>query len=1240
MNTAEALESITDRGLFELLVTSVLRKANREYETIIHTGINVRGVPIKSPLDGFCLVPESKPPKFIIVQHTTTELRGLERKWLYNRTSAKRKEHLQKKEDGDLIKAIHKAQKIRKRIPYAKFIVVLASNRRLSENLLEKVYQKAIDSRIDIDIWEQSRLADFLDTTAEGQWLRKRFLRIEAELLSKPLLEKLCQDSLSFFENELFLSSPRMWISREADVQIEQAKQSGENSIIFLVGESGFGKSVAAYKSLQKHVENGEIGLFMHAELIKECLSLEVALEKTIRYLHPRLQPEENKNILQFVKNNSRILIIIDDINRIENPDKLFQRIITWTKAHKSNQSDSHQSDSPYLIICPIWPHVWGTLKHIFEDISWIQTIFIRTLNSQEGGDALRKVTSEQDIEITDTEANELAELMGNDPYLIGLFSSLLTREQLNNLKKMAKNVVEKFISACIEETASEKDATYLVSEYRKALFNLTHKMLLMKKLYPLWEEVQVWFNSDSKSLMALRKLIQNAKLCRLNDYDKFTFRHDRILDAFLVSNITKILASGDLDNEILFEPFYAHLIGQALSGSNIDQGFIKKMQKKLPLALLEALRHFGAPSSSLHNTIIEEIERWWQKKVRTNLVPESVLDAVSWSLIETDSPAVIKITESYHPYPLYHLARFRNGCTKSGAMYCVGRHGLAPSYNDVLRDRILKHAKSRHEEIFLTELELLLKSTEATDEEREGYLALAGFLGFSTLQDEILKCWELSKDKTRVLPEAIWASTQCCGDNPSKMLDPLLKFWAGLSDEKDKHENTEKTKIAEMLCFALARGIHNDVVNYFIQLSKHNDSLCIPITMIMEHIDDPDAIEYIVQSVAKIDRENEGTGRFSPWSTVLTSRWDPSQHSGRHLSQYSLIRLKELWESQKSDRFLKKHAFRLWLTGVEYEQIDILRSIPSNSPLFRMALKKRIKLRDYRAISDLLPLIEKEIHWLDDIHNIWGDEFISPVKQHLDSLVNNTPDDFSGGWTDAHYFLSNLLMRIPESTAEQLFTEYWEYLGYSPLFIQAALYVGTKSCLKLADFSIQKCPQQINIFQHIGFRFDFWNEKRYYLIKQRLDNLVPYINRIKKSDLWHLADACKRLGIPEWTQKHISDFLSEEHRKRYNPSDNDLLQQLSEFEDKKHGVIYVKFWLEGFDKRHDQNERALNITETWLASNPTVERLRIASSCIQNVGTRNDLSILEKFEILGSLDEIKKIKESARFFLYRRSLE
>ena len=68
--TAEQLEHI-DGAKFQLLVTAILA-CDPKYAALIETGSNARGQTIRSPLDAFCLVPDSDPPQFVLVEHTTT----------------------------------------------------------------------------------------------------------------------------------------------------------------------------------------------------------------------------------------------------------------------------------------------------------------------------------------------------------------------------------------------------------------------------------------------------------------------------------------------------------------------------------------------------------------------------------------------------------------------------------------------------------------------------------------------------------------------------------------------------------------------------------------------------------------------------------------------------------------------------------------------------------------------------------------------------------------------------------------------------------------------------------------------------------------------------------------------------------------------------------------------------------------------------------------------------------------
>lgn len=100
------------------------------------------------------------------------------------------------------------------------------------------------------------------------------------------------------------------------------------------------------------------------------------------------------------------------------------------------------------------------------------------------------------------------------------------------------------------------------------------------------------------------------------------------------------------------------------------------------------------------------------------------------------------------------------------------------------------------------------------------------------------------------------------------------------------------------------------------------------------------------------------------------------------------------------------------------------------------------------------------------------------------------------------------------------------------------------------------------------------------------------------------------------------------------------MLQDLDKFVVEKHGLRLVRLWLEEFEKRHEPRDRALNIVDYWLSTHPTIECFKIAAACVEAIGIRKDLSILERYAIEGPSDEVAKIRASARFYVYRRSLE
>jgi hypothetical protein len=1247
LNTAEELERITDRGKFERLVTLVLRKDNRDYAAIVETGTNAKAETIRSPVDGFCRVPGSSPPHFLLVEHTTTDtrgLKGLEEKWLADPSIAKKtiktkKSEPKEEKEGDLLKAARVAHNLKNDFSNAKFTVILTTNLRLNLELITKVEKKAEELGVYVDFYDQSRIAGFLDSEPEGQYLCDKYLGIKAKMLSQSLLHELCERSLENYEKQ-FLTSPNTWVSREIDSQIEKGTYSNAYTIQLLIGESGSGKSAAAYQILKKHLASGGYGLWISDELLKECTLIENAIDRVLRELYPSLLPDAGRAALRFIQESSRLLLIVDDVNRADNPPRLVENIIKLLKPQQSGTSDSQLVFSPYLVVCPVWSKFSNPISLDFKEKPWINPVFINSMNSEEAMAAVQSVTSLAGREITNTEAASLATKLGNDPILIGLFYELLlSNSQQDELERFTENVIEQFITTTLSE--SSNSGKFLENEYRASLSTVATQMLKSRKLYPLWTDIGEWLKESPDKLNALRELINYKKLCRLTKEDKFDFRHERIRETLLVESMIKLVADATPDSDILYEPFYAEIIGRAIARSPQSKEFLQELRNRLPLALVEAIRCFGTRTTNYHHTIVEEVKEWVNNSIATGSVPESVLNAVCWSLVETDFPVVLEITEAFSTYSPVFLARFRNGCAESGIRYCLS---FDPFCNNCLRDEVLEQVKRHHKYKILTEVRHLLKSRNITDEWRNGVLTLAGFLGFPELAEAITTCWELSLDKTAILPWLTWAIIQICNIKHIELLNNIVNYWAKLAEEQDSFCDNPFQLIVHKLGLILQNCTKSEVLNYFIAQCFTHKSLQ-QLSTHLGSIDAPDVIEFIFTSVADLQKIEVDTDKLLAWESLLFQICHTLEldclFGRRRLSQTFMDRLKAWWEGSHNNEFVKQRAFYLWCASADENQLEILRAIPSNSSFFSTAVKKRAELGDRTAVRELIPLLSTKVHLFSVAHHVWCGELLLVAQHYLEALKDSIPKDFSGGWQNEHCELSRLLRRIPVNESEILLERYWEYLGYSPPFIQTALYVGTSKCIELAAASISQCPNNIPLFRLIGSTFGFLDsEKQKHLTMQHLERLLPYLDRLNGFQVWELAEVCQWMEISEWSRKHLSSRLSEKHQKRYHPSDDDLLQDLNEFATDKHGVLRVTYWLEEFDKRHDPKSRALSIVDCWLAFNPTVKGLQIAAACIQSVGTRKDLSILDQYTIEGSPNEIAKIKESTRFAVYRRSLD
>ena len=322
--------------------------------------------------------------------------------------------------------------------------------------------------------------------------------------------------------------------------------------------------------------------------------------------------------------------------------------------------------------------------------------------------------------------------------------------------------------------------------------------------------------------------------------------------------------------------------------------------------------------------------------------------------LSETDSQHVPAIVRRFSEQ-IYsgQLARLRNGDTTGGIELCII---LEPGVSAPWRDVQIEHAKLRHDVKLSRDLDGFLRRKDLNSSTRVGALRLAGHIGDPGLARAIEICWNIDDEKLDHLAEYLWAFGQCCGNEPARFLGPVCDAWATLPDksEKEGRSSPRDNLAAHELCFAFRRWPPQAVIDYFVQRATHND-LKRPITIMLNGIDHPKALAFMVQELAAIHRELEGTGSFSIFASTATDEWRRAQEEGCPMSDASRKFLLSLWLDDGNDKFLRSVAFSLWAATKREDDLNILCRASVPEYLIDHVLKQRLARGDQQAIPALI---------------------------------------------------------------------------------------------------------------------------------------------------------------------------------------------------------------------------------------------------------------------------------------------
>ena len=1221
MNTGEALEAITDAGLFERLATAVLREAEPHCDSLVQTGVNAAGKTVSAPLDGIGFVPGADPPHMIAVHHTTTARRELRAKWLDE--PGERKGPHGSTKVGDLIKTGDRVASAREESPDLRATLILTTNKEPSEDLVTDLNLEGHRRGLEVRLWHRSRISHFLDNRPSGQWIRRQFLGIEQELLSPDLLYELSRRSL---ERHVPPGDLGTWVERELDRALQSITHNG---VTFLVADSGLGKSVACYRVLAAHVEAGGCGLVLPHDVLVTASTIDQAIAAALSQLHAGVVAPEVPSSYGSVA--QPLLLVVEDVNRSGQAEWLSRKLANWSRVPTSGSSDDSQAPLSWRLLCPLWPTTMASMDHAVREQIAPLVLTASGFTDIEARDAVLARARSEGQPVSQLEADGLAQALGRDPLLIALCA-------LGNAVS-PQRVIGDYVENCLSRVA-RAHTDYMASDYAEAVRALASGMLERREFSPLWREIREWRGLHAQK----RELLARIAHCRepicsegTSDNERVVFRHDRVRDWLLADAVLNLDRLRALDDTVLSEPFYAEILGQALVGCGADEGLLQRLVEHNPLALLCGLRLLGGDVAGPGDRVLEAVHTWLRRPEAHDRSRRQLRWEALAVLAETDLTAVPSIVSQFRDSTTNgRLARLRNGAVGGGVELCAEIH---PGVSAPWRDAQIEHAKLRHGRRLSERLDSLLRSRSLSARSKTGALRLAGHLANPGLAPAIASCWAADCERISSLGEYLWASAQCCGDKPVRYLRPILDAWAQLSDERPQsgHPSPREELAANGVRWAFKRWPPGDALGYFAERAAGAE-LNWPITYMLNGIDHPVAVTSAAQEFAKMLSQAERCGRATFLHTFVTDEWRrPEDGSERTMSQVSRLALVDLWHDATNDRHLRRTAFRLWSVTKLPEDLEVLRGVRHSDDLASLVLRERLLRGDADAVPDAVEKLSTDDgwSWWQHVESVWCPALTEALDSALTRRKLRTRDVWGEG-QDSDWLLSHVVANLPEEDAERLVLAHWSHLRYADLFVVAALRIATPKLLEAVGTALRECPEPKMLLEHLELarRVRGW-EGGGVVREEQVRGVLPHARLLSQSTIQRLWGECNRHGWFGIRRHHLDGLIRKPFPRGWwdRVEVESTLDEISARGGRRFGQT-----IDAAIAADVSWSEILSTMLEWLKSRLSMDALEVVAAAIRQRGCRRDLDAL--VGVAGLLGGVAtEVVEDARFAVCRRTL-
>jgi hypothetical protein len=1202
--TIKKLSEFKDAAQFERLATAYLRASKpHKYLNTSHLGVNPKGSTVRAPLDGFSTYEENGELGIAGLEHTTTQINNLHNKFLLDLSTVKPKDPSKGATgtEGDLRKAIDVIKTFRaKYLDIKKATIALVSTLDLKPETILEAKALAKSNNIDLEIHGGTRIANYLDTTAKGQYLRKQYLDENPDKLSLELLRDITKKQI---ENYSKFTDTQTVVQRKHHSEVSHHK--------FLVGESGVGKSIIASGLLQANFENGSAGIFLSDKIIDESSSLEEAITKQLVLLENQLDNDAGSMALELCPIHLPFIIVVEDVNSSDNPIKNLQKILKWIPKEQSVK---------WRLICPVYPNYISSLKH--DEKEKISDIieYVGNYSIEEAIEAVRLKADMNRLDLSEVEMKSISESLGCDPLLIAL-SDL-------NAEIDPSDIIENYIDNDIGKVAACFENTY-DSEIKDLYSELLSHMLINRNFNPIIKEIGVWFKDFPTSFNILKKSLKQGStiyISNKNRQDTLSFRHDRISLAMASNVIIDALNYPD-DFEYLRDPFYSEAIAVALVKKGLEQNSIDYLLRNNPLSLFYAFMQVSQDRSMDITYLIDKIKVWINQTNKDELANQSIRFEAVILLSRIDSESVIPLTDLFINNSLneYWLeARFRNGDLKAGLNLFLGYElGLTITG----RKELLSHVFSRFGDVYSQQLSNLLRSKDNCDSTLKAILLFTGYLGNDSLEKSIKECWTKSKDKKHNLLSFMWAAARCHKKDEA-LLTEICDEWASLPNEEDDRGITDLNSFA---CYGLDLAFESYVpvnaVAFFIKKASEDERLKWPITYMCRVFVDPVSIQHVVEFLAKHYEKSEQNFYFT------ASKFAGHLNRKNEMADESKVLLEKIINDEEYSQSMAEAASKLYGAVEARTDLQFLRSFEKQDRMFEWAIFERAKRGDLSAASSIIELLSKnQQYWWQAGRYIWNEAFTTYLSKTINEIKVESDKEVD-------YILSELLMELDQETSSKILLDNWISIKNRKCFVHAAIYTANPKLLELVHEEVRHSNEKKELFRHVLMIFGENVKGRKGITRlAQIKALWRYESYLSDHDIYSIWTACNKNKYFQFRKSHVDNIVSKTKYLSTIVIDFDTLDKA--YKDKDEFDQYwfeLNKWYEEHIESGFEHSELVSVIIKWFETKKDINSFDIVSQIATKMFTRNDMLKLRSVSV--GLDEIEKPYQDLEFYIKLRSL-